>query len=322
MKIAVLISSAGRRNKLLGCFREAGERLGVEVAVFATDMNPQLSAACHHADRAFAVPRCTDAAFGEVVRALCAEHHIGLLIPTIDTELAFYADNAAWFKANHTHLNISASPTIALARDKLKFHEFLTAHHLPTPQTGEAISLRETPLEIAADTQIIFKPRDGSRSIGIVRVGAADAIPPHVISENYIWQTCWRGREFTVNFFVERDGRCRCVVPYERLEVRDGEISKGITRRMPALEAAVRQMAENLPGAYGAMCAQAIVCEDGQFVLFELNARFGGGHPLADNAGAHFAQWLIEDATGQPSSANNNWTENRTMLRFDDAVFC
>jgi carbamoyl-phosphate synthase large subunit len=42
---------------------------------------------------------------------------------------------------------------------------------------------------------------------------------------------------------------------------------------------------------------------------------------LADRAGAHFAQWLLEEAVGLPSSANNEWKDGVTMLRYDSAVF-
>jgi carbamoyl-phosphate synthase large subunit len=159
--------------------------------------------------------------------------------------------------------------------------------------------------------------------VGIIRAGGPDEVPGTVLNEKYLWQECWCGKEFTINFFIGADGRCKCVIPYERVEVRDGEIAKGVTRRLPALEAEVWRMAERLGalGAYGAHCAQAIVRADGEFVIFELNARFGGGYPLADNAGATFSRWLLEDAFGFPSTVGNGWAAGRVMLRYDDAYF-
>ncbi|MDR3228575.1 MAG: ATP-grasp domain-containing protein [Puniceicoccales bacterium] len=320
MRITILVSAAGRRNKLIACLRESAQRLGVEAVVLAADMNPSMSPACHCADAAFAVPHCKSEAFLPAIKSICKAQNVNLLIPTIDTELSAYAGEKAWFENNGTHLNISAPEVIDLARDKMLFHRFLEQHNVPSPATGEAAGL--TPQQLALlPWPCIFKPRDGSRSVGIVRAKSPDSVPDFALTENYIWQECWRGKEFTVNFFTERGGRCRCVVPHERAEVRDGEVAKGITRRIAALEDAVRRMAEALPGAYGAQCAQAIVRGDGQFVLFELNARFGGGYPLVDNAGAHFAQWLIEETLGLPSTVNNDWKENRVMLRYDDAIF-
>ncbi|MDR1817215.1 MAG: ATP-grasp domain-containing protein [Puniceicoccales bacterium] len=265
------------------------------------------------------------------MKTLCVEKKIALLIPTIDTELAYFSANKNWYETHGVRLNISGPETIQLARDKFAFHNFLSANHFPTPRTGSAAECaaggaKET--ASAPPLPVIFKPKDGSRSLGIFRANTAaevDAIlqnPPPDFAQKHIWQELWRGREFTINFFVGRDGHCRCAVPHERIEVRDGEVSKAATRRLPALEKTVREMAQTLPNAFGALCAQAIVRDDGSFALFELNARFGGGYPLADNAGAPFAQWLIEDALGLPSTINDNWAENRCMLRFDDAVFC
>jgi carbamoyl-phosphate synthase large subunit len=85
-----------------------------------------------------------------------------------------------------------------------------------------------------------------------------------------------------------------------------------IAQRLPAA----------LPGAYGPMCYQAVVDEAGRAAVFEINARFGGGYPLAHAAGARFTQWLIEDALDLPSSASSEWTDGLMMLRYDAAVFC
>jgi carbamoyl-phosphate synthase large subunit len=42
---------------------------------------------------------------------------------------------------------------------------------------------------------------------------------------------------------------------------------------------------------------------------------------LAHHAGAPFARWLLEELTGAPCSAHDDWRADVTMLRYDDAVF-
>ena len=75
-------------------------------------------------------------------------------------------------------------------------------------------------------------------------------------------------------------------------------------------------------GARGALCfPRAIVTDDETCAVFEINARFGGGYPLAHQAGARFTQWLVEEALGLPDTANDDWKSGVTMLRYDDAVF-
>lgn len=71
----------------------------------------------------------------------------------------------------------------------------------------------------------------------------------------------------------------------------------------------------------GVLCFQAFVDRQGRASVFEINARFGGGYPLAHHAGATMARWLLEERLGLPCSAHNAWREGVAMLRYDAAVF-
>jgi hypothetical protein len=44
-KVTVLVSSAGRRVGLLSLFRESGDKLGLDLRVLSSDMDPELSSA-------------------------------------------------------------------------------------------------------------------------------------------------------------------------------------------------------------------------------------------------------------------------------------
>jgi carbamoyl-phosphate synthase large subunit len=55
--------------------------------------------------------------------------------------------------------------------------------------------------------------------------------------------------------------------------------------------------------------------------VFEINARLGGGYPLAHQAGATFTKWLLEEALGLPCTAVDTWRAGVEMLRYDTAVF-
>ena len=168
---------------------------------------------------------------------------------------------------------------------------------------------------------VIAKPNTGSGSRGIIRPRS----PLELVSlqrPEYIVQEFWQGVEYTVNMFFDLNGQLRCAIPHRRLEVRSGEVSKGRTERIETLIEASRRMASVLIGAQGPLCFQAIVRPDGAYCVFEINARFGGGYPLAHRAGARFAQWLLEELDGRNVSAADDWEAGLTMLRFDSAVFC
>jgi carbamoyl-phosphate synthase large subunit len=189
---------------------------------------------------------------------------------------------------------------------------------VPTPQTVWLSDYREDPSLIPGS--VIAKPNAGSASVGIVRPRSISDLAG-LDGENYIVQECVAGIEYTVNLFFDRAGALRCAVPHRRLEVRAGEVSKGRTERHEGLIAAAQRLGASLPGAMGPLCFQAIVRNDGSFAVFEINARFGGGYPLAHEAGATFSQWVLEELTGMPSSASDRWEEGVLMLRYDTAIF-
>ena len=63
-----------------------------EAKIYATDINPFLSAACQLADQSFQVCRCTDPDYTSQILELCLTYGIKLIIPMIDTELQVFAD--------------------------------------------------------------------------------------------------------------------------------------------------------------------------------------------------------------------------------------
>jgi carbamoyl-phosphate synthase large subunit len=106
------------------------------------------------------------------------------------------------------------------------------------------------------------------------------------------------------------------------VQVRSGEVSKGITQRPRAIMDIAEALGATMAGrAYGPICAQAILNDSNEAAVIEINARFGGGYPLAHKAGAEFTRWLLELHLGLPCSANDHWEENLAMLRYDSAIF-
>ncbi len=315
--LRVLISSAGRRVALLECFRSAAAGLGIEIEILACDQRPDRSAACHSADAAFAVPAASDPDFAASVLDICRSRGVALVVPTIDPELLPLSLSRDVFEAAGCTVAVSAPELIRTARDKLATAQFLEASGIPSPRTRSAAVVLASPADWRWPTFV--KPQHGSAGRGVRAVDGPDDIDAG--TEPMVVQDLLRGSEYTVNLYFDRAGRMRCAVPHERLQVRAGEVEKGITRRNPALIDLAHQLAAALPGPRGALCFQAMINDDGKPSVFEINARFGGGYPLADHAGAKFARWLIEETLGLPTTANDEWHAGVTMLRYDAAVF-
>lgn len=317
--LRMMLSSAGRRVGLMRSFREAAEALGIDLAMFACDLKPDWSPACVEADGSFAAPPAESDGFIPAMLDICRREQIELIVPTIDTELIAYASAREQFAAINCHVAVSDAPLVEMARDKLATARFLTGAGLPSPAT---ISVEDY-LEGSADLPLplLAKPRHGSSSRGIGMVYDREEVAALDKSEPYILQQFLAGREFTISLYFDGEGHLQCSVPHERLRVRSGEVEKGVTVRDAVIQDLAWRLGSALDGARGAMCFQLRVDGDGNASIFEINARFGGGYPLAHRAGARFAQWMLEERLGLPRTAHDGWQDNVLMLRFDDAVF-
>ena len=315
--LRILFTSAGRRVELLRCFRHAANSLNMDVDVLACDLNASMSSACHAADQAFDVPRCSDPGYANAVFDIARNNNVHLVVPTIDPELQPLAVAAEHFSSNGMRVHVSSPSVIAVAQDKLKTAQVLGAAGVSVPATFSLEDTRSIPL---GKWPMFMKPRAGSASRGLQIIQSAEHLPSQT-DEPMLLQEFLRGPEYTVNIFIDMAGVLRSAVMHRRLQVRAGEVEKGRTERREDLHKLAEQIGEALPDARGVLCFQVIDDQARGPQVIEVNARFGGGYPLADHAGATFAQWLIEEVTGLPCTANNEWRNNVTMLRYDAAIF-
>jgi carbamoyl-phosphate synthase large subunit len=313
----VLISSAGRRVGLLRAFREALRELGLDGHVLAADVS-DLSPAFHLADAHFLVPPCTSPEFVPALSDLCAREGIRLVVPTIDPELPVLAEHREAFAENGTTVAISSPEVIRIGWDKGTTNEWLRCNGFPTvrqviPGVGGTVEL---------PFPLVVKPRRGSAAVG-VRVVSDDAeLQLSIRNGDVVVQELAPGVEHTLDVFVDRSGTPMCAVPRRRIEVRAGEVSKGRTLRCEPLIDLASRICEALPGAYGVITIQVFLEEDsGEMNVIEINPRFGGGFPLAWEAGARYPTWLIQDVLGRTPDVRTDWRDGLVMLRYDDAVF-
>jgi carbamoyl-phosphate synthase large subunit len=315
----ILVSSAGRRVELMALLREDATRLGLQPRIVATDTNPVVAPACLAADVYYEVPPTNDKSFIASLVEVCRKEGVRLLVPTIDSELQPLARDRAALVERSVFLNLSSLASLVVTQDKAKTARVLSEAGIVVPKTAPINEVIAEPS--AWEWPLIAKPVSGSSSVGVSQVGSASELETlEKIRSDLIVQEFVRGPEYTVNVFVDDAGRCRSIVPHFRRQVRGGEVSKAITVKNAVLADVAGKIVKAIPGFFGAICFQAIVGPDGPAVL-EINARFGGGFPIAHRAGARFTQWLIELAAGLPSSISDEWSDGVWMLRYDSAIY-
>jgi carbamoyl-phosphate synthase large subunit len=112
------------------------------------------------------------------------------------------------------------------------------------------------------------------------------------------------------------------VVPRKRLEVRRGEVSKGIISKDARVIAVGNRVVDVLGECRGVVTVQCMLTPESRVRVIEINPRFGGGVPLAIEAGADLPRWLMAEHLERPVTIDPlGYRDGLAMLRYDQSVF-
>lgn len=310
----ILISSAGRRVSLVRAFQnELKNRNG---KVFATDLRPDLSSACQVADKSFKVSRVDSDTFIDELLKICIDNNVSIVIPTIDTELLSLSKNKKLFKKNGVDVIVSEEEIIKSCRDKRKTHDFFAKLDIDYAKEFD----HDQPC-----FPLFIKPIDGSCSKDLFFIKNKSQLTPDLIANEKLMFLEYINpnhfKEYTLDLYYSKDSELKCVVPRERIEIRSGEINKGITKKN-YLVSYVKKRMGTVEGMVGCITLQLFYNEsDSHVVGIEINPRFGGGFPLAYAAGANYPQWIIgEYLDNSKVSYYEEWEDELLMLRYDDEI--
>jgi carbamoyl-phosphate synthase large subunit len=314
----VLITSAGRRVSLVRAFQKELKRHFPEGQVVACDANPVLAAACQVADRDFSVPLLSEPGYMDALLEQCVAHRISLVVPTIDTELLELARHRKAFEAKGIHVVSCSEAFVRICRDKREIHRFFEDY-------GIAVA-REFPKD-AYTLPLFIKPVNGSRSVDTFLIREERELRDYHRNSDHLMFLEYLDHqeydEYTCDLYYGRDHELKCVVPRKRLEVRDGEVNKGLAVRN-ALIPFLREKLGYLEGAVGCLTTQFFLHRDnGQIYGIEINPRFGGGFPLTYGAGANYPGWLIREyLLGEAIAPQFDcWEDRLLMLRYDAEIW-
>ena len=316
-KTNILITSAGKRVALTRYFKETLHRFFPEAKVYTTDMCPDMAPAAYVSDGCFAVPRVTAAEYPDLLLSICQEHGIGIVIPTIDTEILMLAALKERFLAEGIHVIVGDTAFVNICCDKRLTGDFFASHDIRVPR----------PVDKRHPTFPLFaKPYDGSLSADLHLITKPEEMTDDIIHNDkllfmeYIDRNVYK--EYTVDMYFGRDNEVKSIVPRERIKVRAGEINKGRTAKN-GIVPYLKERLTHIDGCVGCICMQLFFHPDtNDIVGIEVNPRFGGGYPLTYMSGANYPELLIREyLLGESVAYCDNWTDGKLMLRFDDAVF-
>ena len=318
----VLFSSSGRRVELISFFKNEG------FTTFAVDSD-STAPSLYVVDKGFIVPRVVDnpEKYVEVLLNICRKEHINVIIPLIDPELTVLAKVKKKFLDVDTTILLSSCPSVKIAADKYETYNFYKGAGLLAPET---LTLDNEELAQETVEQDIFpallKPRYGSAGKGIVKcpdVGWFNFFSSRQKIHDYVLQKYVSGEEITIDIFGDGTGKLISAVQRKRLKIRGGEVERGITVKYPELFDDAMKFAEKFK-PFGPVNIQCFYNKQSKERFYtEINARFGGGYPLAYHAGANFPKYiksLLSGNTLEPMICSD-YEEDIVMSRFDEAIY-
>lgn len=312
----ILITSAGRRVSLVRFFQQELKNVYPMAKVIASDANPEYSAACMVADDFFRVPRVSDPDYIQDLLRLALQYEIRLIIPTIDTELLVLSKSIELFRMNNIEVVISDYDKVMIFRDKRLTHRFFEKYEINCAKEFDKQNYT---------LPLYLKPIDGSRSVDNFVIKEQSQLTDYHFSNDKLMFLEYLDHsnhvEYTIDLYYDRNSELKCFIPRKRIEVRDGEVNKAVTKKTKFIHEIWKKM-QYVAGFRGCITFQVFVNKETDALYgIEINPRFGGGYPLSYLAGGNFPRWIIHEYFMDGLvPVFHEWEENLMMLRYDDEV--
>ena len=307
--MTIILTAIGKRVELIKHLKTKGRVVGVD--------SSELNVGRYFTDGFYVIPKASQSGYVEALLDVCAKEKADYIIPLHEAEFDILCDNRSRFDEIGVTLVLSDKAVIDICKDKYKTSAFFEKYSLSSPKTYDK-NKRDV-----IKYPLIIKPADGMGSMGVFVVNEEDDLTYALKkTENPIIQEKVEGTEFTMDVLCDMDGEVVYIVPRERLEVRDGEVSKSRVVK----DKSIIELSKNVVNALrqegtvrGPLTLQCFKTSNGDLKMLEINPRFGGGVPLSFAAGADYADALLAMSEKRDISIND--ISEKTMLRFDDSVF-
>lgn len=313
----MLFTSAGRRVELIRSFGRAYDALGLPGRTVGVDIDP-LAPALRAVDRAILAPPSKSPDYARWLRQVCADERVDLILPLIDPDIPILAEHRELLESEGARVLVPPLESVSLTRDKWRTVQLFRQLDLAVPATWLPDELNRADVSFP----LIVKPRSGSAGKHAFRVDTQRELAFFVdyVADAMI-QEFVAGPEITTDVLCDHEGTVLGAVSRRRIEVRSGEVAKGVTVRDDVILDACVRVARALC-AVGPITVQCIV-RNGTPYFTEINARFGGGAPLGIAAGFDAPRLLLGRRAGIHVDVPDlgAYTVGLYMTRFDEAFF-
>jgi len=292
-EINILVTSISKKVPLLKSLKEAKKKLGSTGKIIGADTNGE-SIGKFFVEEFWKMPKLEDLSMRQLID-FCKKNKISCIIPTRDGELMFFAKNRQELRDNDIHVMISDAESVNNCLDKLKFFEISKKIGFPAIQTTTEID------DLNCEKFVVKEQFGaGSRNIGLGLTKEETSLHAKKL-HNPVFQPFIEGKEYSIDLYVNKDGKTHGVVTRTRDLIVNGESQITRTLREPLLESICSKLAEKL-GLYGHVVVQVLKDNHNEIHIIECNNRFGGASSLSEKVGLDSFYWFLIETMGEDLS--------------------
>ena len=317
----LLILSPGRRVEIVEYFKETFHKEGRNV--YTLDMSP-LAPALYAGDEYFRIDKDFNnlGLYVDNILEICKKKNITAILTLIDPELVLLSNYKEKFEAQGITIILSDIEFIKETFDKFGF--FNT--YRDTIKLVDTVGSYEDALGKLSTGEwtypLFAKLRDGSASIGIMKINYEADFETTRYNPKYIYQPFIKGCEFGVDAYFDMvSGELVSLFMKKKLAMRAGETDKAISVKNSDVLTEVLKISK-IKGLRGPIDIDVFVSDNGEVFINEINPRFGGGHPHAYGCGVNFMQLILNNLNGTANTpVFDNYKEGVLMLKYNGLLF-
>lgn len=310
----ILVLSCGTRNKIIQYFKSA---LAGKGRVVATDCSA-VAPAPYDADVRYLVPRMTEPGYLEVILDICKKEKINGVFSLIDPELSLLAREREKFEALGVTVIGSSYELCERTLDKWEMFLWLESHGYSCARSyidKEAFLREEAQGKISYP--VFVKPVRGSASLAIQKVNdreTLDLLFAH--SDNLLIQELLDGQEIGADCYIDLiSGEPINIFTKKKLLMRAGETDKAVSFKDEALFELISRFVRE--SGFRGQIDIDIFDVGGKYYISEVNPRFGGGYPHAQECGMNSPAYIIKNLSGEANvPCVGDFEENAVMMKY------
>jgi carbamoyl-phosphate synthase large subunit len=266
------------------------------------------------------VPLAKDRGYAAAIEGISLREGVNVIFSGTEHEIFVLSGLKERFCEQHKiHIALSEPRVIEIGTDKLRTAEFFAEHRLPFPDTALFSDYKR--FAGRAGYPMFMKPRVSSASRNIFVINSEEellarqfAAPDEIILQSYLDSDV----EYTVEVFVDRDGKVAGTIPMRRKLEHGLSVSGSIDRNAEVIELCNRIALALKP--QGALNVQLRVV-DGKPIPFELNTRFSSTEVVRARFGYNAVEAYIDNFVfGKDIDLSNYGTGH--FFRYWEESYC